>query len=226
MAVAITCGYGGYLLPLLAAHSSLLSIYQRKWYVIKQNKSTWMYGSYLSYIYNDYIHFSGDLPIISFKCIFIGWDFKWNVSCMHLRLLQSQWQLIWGFYVCHWPFFRKLVCWELDGCEWWTCKTPIEVLLVSKNRILGRNHLQCIILLPVLYEIWYMLSCEKDLFVSAIPLLISYCCSPYCHVHRFYYTHRTTKLFGVYWFHSVRLSVRLSVRQSARPSVPPAVSAV
>ena len=41
-----------------------------------------------------------------------------------------------------------------------------------------------------------------------------------------HYTPRTTKLLGVYWFHSIRLSVRLSVCLSVRPSVPPAVSAL
>ena len=43
----------------------------------------------------------------------------------------------------------------------------------------------------------------------------------YHYYYYYYYTFCTTKLLGVYWFHSVRLSVRLSVRPSG-PSVHPA----
>ena len=41
MAVAITCGYGGYLLPLLAAHSSLYFVFYNKWWCKNKNNGTY-----------------------------------------------------------------------------------------------------------------------------------------------------------------------------------------
>ena len=89
---------------------------------------------------------------------FIGWGIKWNVSPTCIPECPRPVIIDLGCYICHWPFLKKLVCWEPEGCELWTCKTPIEVLLTGKNRTLDGGSLKTLS--------YYLLSVEYD--ISAI----------------------------------------------------------
>ena len=72
-----------------------------------------------------------------------------------------------GFDVCHQPAFRKLVCWEPDGCEWWTCKTPIEVLLTDKIGVKIRA------LMDISHKTqgYYQLCLEYDIWDSVVKMI-------------------------------------------------------